>query len=454
MEDAMHKLRRIVPPIILILIIISVTVWYFVGKGRAAGGGLQASGTVEAVEVQIGAELAGRVAEIFVDKGDLVKAGDQLFRLDDELLQAQYKRAAAALDAAQSNLTTAQTGLDAAESAVSTAETALELAKASSQTELLTAQKALDDLNENADFARSNAEREVAAASRAVREATYQLDNFTIPTEQAGLTAMEALDLMKQRLDEARQAFEPYRNASSGDTTRQDRKDDLDAAQSDYDAAVRRMEYETQVDLAQSRLDKALLDLEKLKDGPNPDDLAILNSRIDAIKAAPQQAEAALAQAKVGVEQAQSRLDGAGKAVEQAQAEVDLIEVQLKKLAVLAPISGVILSRNLEPGEFVQPGAAVMAIGQLDSLTITVFIPEDRYGQIKLGEAATVNVDSFPGESFPALVDHIADQAEFTPRNVQTVEGRRTTVFAIDLSIENPEGKLKPGMPADVRFGE
>jgi HlyD family secretion protein len=389
-----------------------------------------------------------------VDKGDLVKAGDQLFRLDDELLQAQYKRAAAALDAAQSNLTTAQTGLDAAESAVSTAETALELAKASSQTELLTAQKALDDLNENADFARSNAEREVAAASRAVREATYQLDNFTIPTEQAGLTAMEALDLMKQRLDEARQAFEPYRNASSGDTTRQDRKDDLDAAQSDYDAAVRRMEYETQVDLAQSRLDKALLDLEKLKDGPNPDDLAILNSRIDAIKAAPQQAEAALAQAKVGVEQAQSRLDGAGKAVEQAQAEVDLIEVQLKKLAVLAPVSGVILSRNLEPGEFVQPGAAVMAIGQLDSLTITVFIPEDRYGQIKLGEAATVNVDSFPGESFPALVDHIADQAEFTPRNVQTVEGRRTTVFAIDLSIENPEGKLKPGMPADVRFGE
>jgi hypothetical protein len=65
---------------------------------------------------------------------------------------------------------------------------------------------------------------------------------------------------------------------------------------------------------------------------------------------------------------------------------------------------------------------------------------------------AHVTVDSFPRESFMAQVVYIADKAEFTPRNVQTVEGRRTTVFAVELAIENPEGKLKPGMPADVEF--
>jgi hypothetical protein len=65
-----------------------------------------------------------------------------------------------------------------------------------------------------------------------------------------------------------------------------------------------------------------------------------------------------------------------------------------------------------------------------------------------------VAVDSFPGESFAAEVVRIADQAEFTPRNVQTEEGRRTTVFAVELTVENPEGKLKPGMPADVEFGQ
>ena len=93
-----------------------------------------------------------------------------------------------------------------------------------------------------------------------------------------------------------------------------------------------------------------------------------------------------------------------------------------------------------------------MTIGQLNSLRITVYVPEDRYGQVKLGEKALVSVDSFPEEKFSATVVHIADQAEFTPRNVQTAEGRKTTVFAVELSIENPEGKLKPGMPADVCF--
>jgi HlyD family secretion protein len=61
-------------------------------------------------------------------------------------------------------------------------------------------------------------------------------------------------------------------------------------------------------------------------------------------------------------------------------------------------------------------------------------------------------VDSFPGMQFNAQVTYIADQAEFTPRNVQTAEGRSATVFAIKLTVADPEGRLKPGMPADVIF--
>ena len=65
--------------------------------------------------------------------------------------------------------------------------------------------------------------------------------------------------------------------------------------------------------------------------------------------------------------------------------------MQLDKLNVSAPISGVVISRNVEPGEVVQPGAPVMTIGQLDKVTITVYVPEDRYGQIAIGEKAQVN---------------------------------------------------------------
>jgi HlyD family secretion protein len=79
-------------------------------------------------------------------------------------------------------------------------------------------------------------------------------------------------------------------------------------------------------------------------------------------------------------------------------------------------------------------------------------VPEDRYGELRVGQAALVTVDSFPDVIFQAKVVRIADQAEFTPRNVQTDEGRRTTVFAVELSIEDSSGQLKPGMPATVRF--
>ncbi|HLO30269.1 MAG TPA: efflux RND transporter periplasmic adaptor subunit, partial [Anaerolineales bacterium] len=145
-------------------------------------------------------------------------------------------------------------------------------------------------------------------------------------------------------------------------------------------------------------------------------------------------------------------VEQAQKAVAQAQANLDLLDTQLSKIKVSVPMDGVILTRNVEPGEFVQPGAVAFAMADLSDITITVYVPEDRYGQISSGQQADVTVDSFPGETFTAAVTHIADQAEFTPRNVQTVEGRSSTVYAIKLKVTDPEGKLKIGMPADVIF--
>ena len=131
---------------------------------------------------------------------------------------------------------------------------------------------------------------------------------------------------------------------------------------------------------------------------------------------------------------------------------MEVIEAQLAKLVVTAPMDGVVLTRTAEPGEVLVPGAPLLSLLRLDELTITVYVSEDRYGNVKLGQTASVTVDSFPGEAFEATVVRIADQAEFTPRNVQTEDSRRTTVFAVELSVTNPEGKLKPGMPADVDF--
>lgn len=136
----------------------------------------------------------------------------------------------------------------------------------------------------------------------------------------------------------------------------------------------------------------------------------------------------------------------------QAQAAADLLAAQLDRLTVKAPADGVILERAVEPGEVAMPGAPLLTLGRLDALTITVYVPEDRYGRIAVGDKATVQVDAFPDRSFKAEVTRIADRAEFTPRNVQTASGRKATVYGVTLTIEGKGGRLKPGMPADLVF--
>lgn len=151
---------------------------------------------------------------------------------------------------------------------------------------------------------------------------------------------------------------------------------------------------------------------------------------------------------------AEAQAAAATAQVDAAQAAVQALDIQIAKMHLIAPVNGTVIDRAIEPGEMALPGTPLLTVADLDHLKITVYVPEDRYGAFALGQAATVNVDSWPGESFTATVDHIVDEAEFTPRNVQTTEGRKTTVFAIRLKIDNPEGKLKPGSPADITFGE
>ena len=121
---------------------------------------------------------------------------------------------------------------------------------------------------------------------------------------------------------------------------------------------------------------------------------------------------------------------------------------------IRSPLSGVLLERVAEPGEFLTPGGTLLVVADPSTLTLTVYVPEDRIGGVQLGQVYPVTVDSFPGKSFPGRVSYISDQAEFTPRNVQTVEGRKITVFAVRLTLANPDLALKPGMPADVQLGE
>ena len=117
---------------------------------------------------------------------------------------------------------------------------------------------------------------------------------------------------------------------------------------------------------------------------------------------------------------------------------------------IYSPIDGVVLLRAAEPGEITTAGGSLLVIANLDKMTLTIYVPEDQYGKVNLGQEYPITVDSFPDRVFMGKVTHIADEAEFTPRNVRTIQGRKTTVYAIRLTISNPDHALKPGMPADV----
>jgi multidrug resistance efflux pump len=177
------------------------------------------------------------------------------------------------------------------------------------------------------------------------------------------------------------------------------------------------------------------------------------------------QANAAKAQyevASAAVELAQAQVEGLqiGATPEQiaaveaqvaiARSALDALEVQVDKLTLEAPISGLVLERPVHVGEVAVPGAPLMTLADLEEVTLTIYVPEDQFGKVQLGQPVSVTVDAYPERTFQGTVVFISSQAEFTPKNVQTKEERVNMVFAVKVKLPNPDHALKPGMPADA----
>ena len=398
-------MRRVIPVFVILALIAGGTYWWAQQQTKAATG-LKGSGTIEAQQLNIGAEVGGRVVEVLADEGQKIKAGQVLFRLDDALLLAQRAQAEAAVQTANAQRDQLLAGaraqqLEAAQAAISSTQAALNGAQA--------------------DF------------NRLLSGATYD----QVAAAQAQLKSAQAQAKIIQ------DSYEAMSNA-------RDTLKSMGRGSSGLGDALVRMR--PQVDSANAQVTAAQALLYKLRSGPTTPEVRAAQARVEATQGQLQAAQAQYELLAAGPSPEQ--IAAAEATVAQAQEALRTFDVQADKSVVRAPQDGIVIVRNLEAGEVVGPGATVFVLGQFDTLQLTVYLPENSYGSVKLGQAARVSVDSYPGVSFPAVVVHIADQAEFTPRNVQTAEGRRTTVYAIKLDVPNPDGKLKPGMPADVTFDE
>lgn len=135
---------------------------------------------------------------------------------------------------------------------------------------------------------------------------------------------------------------------------------------------------------------------------------------------------------------------------ERSKAVLAASKVLLADTEVISPISGLILSKNFEDGEYVNPGAAILTVGDMSDCWVKIYISSAQLGLISVGQEAKVNVDSFPDRIFRGEIKEISQNAEFTPRQSITQSERANLVFAVKVKLDNSEGFLKPGMPADV----
>lgn len=398
---------------------------------------LNASGIISATEINIASQIGGTVVSVNVNEGSQVKKGDVLFQLDDALLQAQRNQASAAVTVAEKAVNSARVQYDIA---VNSARLQDQQNRVNSwkipQPDEFDLPAWYFDKEEKINSAQS--EVDASAADLEIEKANLEkvlADNTSqefLSAEKRLADAQVAFLIADQVLTQANDAQDKEDISNYANDLYDTAKTELSSAQTDYkrllttQAATEVLEARARVRVAQERLDRAIDYLNSLESG----DQSLM---VQAADSGVQQAEAVLAQ---------------------AQAALALIDIQLEKTTIKSPADGVVLTRNLEEGEMLVPGSVALIIGQLQEVSLTVYIPETEYGKIKLDDSVSIAVDSFPGKDFTGTVSYISDQAEFTPRNVQTVDGRKTTVYAVKITVPNTNLELKPGMPADVTFGQ
>jgi HlyD family secretion protein len=290
---------------------------------------VESTGTIEATQVDIRSEVAGRILNLAFDEGDRVKPGDVLAAIDHEKMDLELQNAEARLREAQAHFGMLQSGFR---------------------------------------------KEDVQKAQEALQEAEIIFEN-------------------------AKRDYERIRKLHADKVAAENTRDTI----------------ETNYKSAQKRYERAQQDNQMLQSGYRVEDIAAAQ----AVK-------------------------------ESAEAAVNLIKRRIKDATITSASKGIISERYVEPGELVSVGSVLFSIIDLQDMWIMAYVSEKNLGKVKIGEAASVSVDSFPDRKFPGKVIYISPEAEFTPKNIQTKEERVKLVYGIKVQINNEEELLKPGMPADV----
>jgi len=197
-------------------------------------------------------------------------------------------------------------------------------------------------------------------------------------------------------------------------------------------------------EMAEARRKEAEEALALVLAGPRKD-------QVDQARAAVAGAKENLSLVKEGARK--ETIDQARARRRQAAEGVALARTRLSYAAAYSPLSGIVLSKNAEPGEYVAAGTPVVTIADLREVWLRAYIAETDLGKVRLGQEVAVTTDSYPGKRYEGRIAFISPEAEFTPKSVQTQQERVKLVYRIKVTVSNPATELKPGMPADALIG-
>jgi HlyD family secretion protein len=239
------------------------------------------------------------------------------------------------------------------------------------------------------------------------------------------------------------------------------RKEDIEAARADLakakaDAVRAELDYKRAKDLADagifSRQQKDLAEatwkmnvaqsentqqkLDAFEHGFRPEEIASAKAQYERSRASREEMERGFRREDVDLGRAQFALD----------------EAKYREREVLAPASATVEVLDVRPGDLVAPNTPLATLLERDQLYIRIYVPETQIGLVRVGQKAEIRVNSFPNDVFEGVIEQINQKAEFLPRNVQTREERVHQMFGVKVRVNDPSGRIRAGMAADLRL--
>ena len=379
--------------VLIVLALVGAGVYAYRGMNRTPENRIAISGNIELTEVNIAFKTSGRLIERNADEGDTVKRGMVIARLDHDQLLAQKAMQQAGLESAQSQLAQAESAL------------------------------AWEQATLEADIQQRTAD----VASTEARLA--ELRNGSRPQEKLDAkAAVDAADSEAQRSkadwDRAQPLF---------------KNDDISKAQ--YDQFRRNWES------AEATLRSAQEKLSLVDAGPRVEVIQAQEGQLERARGALKMAQAN----RIEMQRREQEIATRRAEIERARASLELIDTQLADTIAVCPLDGVVLVKAAEVGEILAPGTTVLTVGDLAHPWLRGYVNETDKPRVKIGARARVTTDS-PGKVYWGRVGFIADEAEFTPKQIQTQQERVKLVYRIKIDLDNPKGELKANLPADAEI--